>query len=334
MRHYQENVLTSPKAYYILADISVNGSSYAKEIAVSNDMHRPTVSEILNSMKEKGILSVHESKKKPGKHFQIDHDGLIEISLELWSEEFDIELDSYQFKEFIEKRYDQIEELLEESFEKLTNPINMEVPEDDPLKKNTLGAVRSKKPSNTSYEVITPRLYFITYVEAHLNKSLIHDRESTIEEMLNGDFRKQIKESEEALNRLPDSLKRLKETLEDKSDIELDYFEEEGVKILADLLETEVNTLKVEDIGLSLKPELLYIERKYSGITKDYLANKEHKNKYKGDKGLKHPFVLNCLKCDEKLSFEEKEGLDVICKCECREIRVPYSPRMTYLLQN
>lgn len=126
MRHYEENVLTSRKAHFILADINNTGSSYAREIAETYDLHRPTVSEILNALEEEGVVRVDESVKKPGKHFEIDQVGLVDIFVELWAEEYDLELEENSLVEFIEKRYSQLEDELKEGFEKATADIDVE----------------------------------------------------------------------------------------------------------------------------------------------------------------------------------------------------------------
>lgn len=316
MRHYEENVLSSEKAFFILNDIRTNGSSYSTEIAETYNMNRPMVTEILNSLQGKNILEVDETQEKPGKHFKVNYKGLVDTFIELWAKEYDITLDNISFTEFLQKRFSQIENQLEKGFEEITEEIDLEIEKDDALKQGTLGQIRRNRANMDSYNQFTARTYVRSYVKNYLKYSITEyeDNESTsIKKMLVSDFQKDIQNTKLSLNELPSPISKMHKAVQKRERDENHIFDDLGVKALADILEARIDESDVEEIELVLLADPLYKNKKHSGITRRYISED-------AEKQFEAPFRLKCCLCKDY--FTSKENLNTKLTCSCRSINM------------
>lgn len=332
MRHYEENILSSGKAFFILSDIHNNGSCYAKEIAETYDMHRPTVSEILNSLRSRNIVKVDESQDKPGKHFEINYDGLVEAFVDIWSEEYHLDLDNRTLEDFVQARYEQKIEETEEALEKLDSYIDDRIQHDDPIKRNTLDQLKKDNEYREGFCRVQAKYYLISYIKNYFKYGLIeyNDYENiTINKMLKEDFRRRLEETKESINHLPKPIDKLLTSIE-KQDSD-DLFDEFGIKALVDMLETAVDTFDISDVTITANPEILYLRKKNKGITGRYTPDKIPSKFLDRENRLAHPFNLCCKRCNSSFKIENQSGPEIQCECNCREESIGATIYVRYL---
>jgi len=146
--------------------------------------------------------------------------------------------------------------------------------------------------------------------------------------------RKLMANVEKGINRLPKPVNKLCDCVkEPKLDNEL--FEEFGIKALADLLEGCLDVYDLEEVELAIRPELLYVNKKHSGITGQYIPEDGVKEEFLYEDGvIDHPYELRCGQCEGFFEVAEKDEMDIICECECREISLPHAHWTQYLFSS
>jgi DNA-binding transcriptional regulator GbsR (MarR family) len=88
MHYKDENVLNSERAYQILRAVTMaDEGSYATAVSKEHDMDRSMVAELISKMHDMELLE--KGKRERAQYYVLNHDGLLPLFDELWSDVFD-----------------------------------------------------------------------------------------------------------------------------------------------------------------------------------------------------------------------------------------------------